>query len=312
MGRNFFKKKIGLALGGGGARGVSHIGVLKVLEEENIPIHVIVGTSIGALVGGAYASGTSPERIGEKVENLISSREFQSSALKSVESALAGEDENFFRKIRSFLKSQIFLIQMLLRPSILSADQLKTIIEYFIPDINIEDCPIPFRAVATNLTSGEPVIFSSGPLRTAVLASSAVPGAIEPIPYEGQLLSDGGIVSPVPVETARKEGADLVIAVPVDRSLPIHEEFKTAKDIFYQAAEITCRIVEKHELEQADVIIRPNVKDLHWINFSRALDLIGEGEKAARESIPQIKKKMSLWASLIYNLKQLGGQAHGR
>lgn len=310
--RRIFVRKIGLALGGGGARGVSHIGVLKVLEEEGIPIHVIVGTSIGALVGGAYASGTPPDKIAEKVENLISSREFQTSAIKSVESAFVGEDESFFKRIRTFLKSQIFLIQMLLRPSIISADHLESLIEFFIPDINIEDCPITFRAVATDLNSGEPVVFSSGPLRKAILASSAVPGAVEPIAHQGRLLSDGGIVSPVPVEIARQEGADIVIAVPVDRSLPIQEEFRTAKDIFYQAAEITCRIVERHELEQADIIVRPNVRELHWSNFSRALDLIGEGEKAARESLPIIKAQISLFGSLIHGLKRLGGKANGR
>ncbi|HOJ51668.1 MAG TPA: patatin-like phospholipase family protein [Syntrophales bacterium] len=306
-----WRKKVGLALGGGGARGVSHIGVLQVLEDAQIPIDVIVGTSIGALVGGAYASGTSPTELAEKVETFIASREFQSSVLKSVEAAFAAEEESFLKKVRSFLKSQFFLIQMLLRPSILSASQLESLIDYFIPEMNIEDCRLPFRAVAADLKSGEPFVFSSGSLRRAILASSAVPGAIEPIDYDGKLLSDGGIVSPVPVETARKEGAQVVIAVPVDRSLPTQEEFKTAKDIFYQASEITCRIVERHELEQADIIIRPNVKDLHWSNFSRALDLIKEGEKAAKESLPEIKTRLSLVSSIIYGLKRLGGKHHG-
>lgn len=303
--KKLFRKKIGLALGGGGARGVSHIGVLKVLEEAHIPTHLIVGTSIGALVGGAYASGIKPHEMENKVEAFIASEEFQSSALKSLENFFADEGNSFLKKIQSFLKNQFYLVQMLLRPSILPAEQLAHLIDFFLPDINIEECQIPFRAVATDLNTGEIVVFSSGPLRKAVLASSAVPGAIEPVPYQGRFLSDGGIVSPVPVETARKEGADIVIAVPVDRSMPIQEEFRTARDVFFQASEITSRIIEKHELEGADVIIRPSVKDLHWTNFSRAIDLVKEGEKAAYASLPTIKAKQSIFSLFTRRL-------HGR
>lgn len=295
---NIFRKKIGLALGGGGARGVSHIGVLKVLDEARIPIHLIAGTSIGALVGGAYASGLSPEEIAEKMETFVASREFQSSALRSLESAFAEEQTTLMGKIQSFVKNQLCLIQMLFRPSLLSADHLESLITYFIPEIDIADCRVAFRAVATDITTGEPFVFSSGSLRKAVLASSAVPGAVEPIPHEEKLLADGGIVAPVPVRVAKAEGVDMVIAVPVDRSLPIHDEFKTARDVLYQASEITTRIVEKYELAQADVIITPNAHNLHWSHFSRACDLIQEGEKAARASLPLIKAKRFVFSKI--------------
>jgi NTE family protein len=120
------------------------------------------------------------------------------------------------------------------------------------------------------------------------MASCAVPGAIEPIREGKRLLSDGGIVSLVPVNVARKEGADIVIAVAVDR-IRTDEELKTVKDIYYRACEITSGKLEKYELMDADIIIRPDVKNLHWAGFSQAIDFVKEGEKAARECFPVSK-----------------------
>ncbi|MBM4271036.1 MAG: hypothetical protein FJ139_02590 [Deltaproteobacteria bacterium] len=297
--KRLFRKKIGLALGGGGARGLSHIGVLKIFEKEGIPIDIIAGTSIGALVGGAYACGFSPDKLEIKVEEFINSEEFQSSAVKSMAKAFGREGETLTERVQGFLKNQYYLIQMLFRPGILSTDHLQSMINYFIPDIQIQDCRIPFRAIATDLMTGDQIVFSNGSLRQAVMASSAVPGAIEPMRYGEKLLSDGGIVSLIPVNVARKEGADIVIAVAVDRRLRTDEEFKTAKDIYYRACEITSDKLEKYELAEADVVIRPDVMNLHWTSFSRAIDLVKEGEKAARESLPIIQEKRSFISSVI-------------
>jgi len=158
-----FGKRIGLALGGGGARGVSHIGVLKVLEEASVPISVIAGTSVGALVGGAYASGSSPAEIAGKVESFLTSVEFQSSTLKALEKVFSEESAGFLEKIQSFVKNQLFLLQILLRPSLMSADQWGSLINYFVPEIDIAECRRPFRAVATDLMTGEPYVFRRDP-----------------------------------------------------------------------------------------------------------------------------------------------------
>jgi len=302
----WLKKRIGLVLGGGGARGLSHIGVLKVFEQENIPVDIIVGTSIGAMIGGAYACGISSQELERKVREYVSSAEFQSSAIKAMGDIYGREQEGLTQKIQSFLKNQFYLVQMLFKPGILSLDTFQSMIHTFIPDIQIEDTRIPFRAVATDLITGEQIVFYKGSLRQAVIASSAVPGAIEPVKEGERLLSDGGIISLIPVNIARKEGADVVIAVAVDRDLRTDEELSTAKDIYYRACEITSAKLEEYELMGADIIIRPDVKNIHWTSFTEAIDLIREGEKAARDSIRNVRDKRSIVKTWINSIKTLG------
>jgi NTE family protein len=282
------KKRIGLALGGGGARGLAHVGVLKVLERERIPIDLIVGTSIGALVGGAYASGVSPDELRMKVDVYLSSPEFQSSAMKAFETAHAKGDLGLTEKIQTYLRGTFYLIQAMFKPGILPNEDFQTMINYFIPDIQIEETRIPFRAVATDLVSGKEITFSKGPLRQAVMASCAVPGAIAPLKEGERLLSDGGIICVVPSSVARQEGADIVIAVAVDRDIRL-EELRTVVDVYQRVNEVMCEKLKNYELANADVVILPEVGDLHWSNFSEAMNLIDEGEKATREKLDDIR-----------------------
>jgi len=285
------KKRIGLALGGGGARGLAHIGVLMVLERERIPIDLIVGTSIGALVGGAYASGFSPVELQKKMGAYLNSPEFQSSAMKAFETAHAKEELGLTEKIQTYLRNTFYLIQAVFKPGILPNEDFETIINYFIPDIQIEETRIPFRAVATDLVGGEEITFSKGSLRQAVMASCAVPGAIAPLKEGKRLLSDGGIVCLVPSSVARQEGADIVISVAVDRCIG-PEELRTVMDVYQRVNEIMGEKLKDYELANADVVILPEVGDLHWSNFSDAMNLIDEGEKAAREKLDDIRNVM--------------------
>ncbi len=282
------RKRIGLALGGGGGRGLAHIGVLRVLERERIPIDLIVGTSIGALVGGTYASGISPDELQKRVDAYLNSPEFQSSAMKAFETAHAKGELGLTGKIQSYFRNTFYLIQAMFKPGILSNEDFQTTINYFIPDIQIEETRIPFRAVATDLVSGEQIIFSHGPLRQAVMASCAVPGAIAPLKEGERLLSDGGIILLVPSSVARQEGADIVISVAVDHCIG-SEELRNVVDVYYRVREIMGEKLKKYELAEADVVILPEVGDLHWSNFSQAMDLIDEGERAAREKLDDIR-----------------------
>ncbi|HVO66630.1 MAG TPA: patatin-like phospholipase family protein [Syntrophales bacterium] len=304
------RKRIGLALGGGGARGLCHIGVLRVFEQEDIPVNVIAGTSIGALVGGAYACGISADELERKVQDYINSEEFKSSVIKTISDAYSGRQEDLTQKIQSFLKNQFYLIQMLFKPGILSTDDFQSMIEYFIPDVLIQNTLIPFRAVATDLITGDQVIFSEGSLRQAVTASCSVPGVIEPVIDGKRLLSDGGIISMTPVSIAKREGVDIVIAVAVDRDLHTDEELKTVKDIYYRASEITSIKLEKYELLEADIVIKPDVKNLHWTGFSDAIDLIKEGEKAAKEVLYNIRNKRSFFKTWVKSIRTLASRGN--
>ncbi|MBN2034381.1 MAG: patatin-like phospholipase family protein [Deltaproteobacteria bacterium] len=298
------RRKIGLALGGGGARGLAHIGVLKVLDRENIPIHMIAGTSIGALIGAAFSGGTSPEELQEKVEAYLHSPKFQSSAIKAIEDANAKGELTLGRRVQSFFRNRYFLVQAMLKPGLFPSRELQEIIEYFVPDIQIEETKIPFRALATDLVRGTQILFSSGSLRQAVIASCAVPGAIAPVKVEDRLLSDGGIICLIPCTVVRKEGADVVIAVSVDRDICTKSEFATAVRIYQRVSDIMCARLKDHELAEADVVIAPMVGDLHWSEFSQALTLIDEGEKAAFEKLDLIRSAVPR-SKHWFNLKDL-------
>ena len=283
------KKRVGLALGGGGARGLAHIGVLKVLEKEEIPIDLIVGTSIGALVGGAYAAGSSSDELQRKAEAYLNSDEFRSSTIRAFEAAHAKGEISLAHKIETYLRNHFYMIQAMFKPGILSNEDFRVTIDYFIPDIQIEETRIPFRAVATDLVSGEEITFSEGSLRQAVLASCAVPGAITPLKEGRRLLSDGGIICRVPGSVARQEGADIVIAVVVDRGIG-SEELRNVVDIYLRVSEIMGERLKQYELTEADVVVLPEVGDLHWSSFSQAMNLIDEGEKAAREKLDEMRR----------------------
>jgi NTE family protein len=182
---NMTKTKIALVLGGGGARGLAHIGVLKVLEKNHLPIDIIVGTSIGALIGGFYAARTSIELI-EKMALSVD--------LKFVAKMLAP----------SFSTS-----------GLVDGERVRSFLGKFLGEIKIEDMTIPFSSVATDLTTGEEVIFTSGSLVDAIMASIAIPMLFNPVHYQNRYLVDGGLVNPLPVSVAYRLGAEVIIAANV-------------------------------------------------------------------------------------------------
>jgi NTE family protein len=288
-------KKVGLALGGGGVRGLAHIGVLKVLEQEGIEIDLIVGTSVGALIGGAYAAGMAPREITAKVDSYLKSPEFEESAIKSIGMSFSPGPKSIFQKVQTFTRNQYYLVRALFGRSILPSKEFQSIINYLLPDMDIRDTRIPFSAVSTDLITGGQIVLSEGSLRQAVLASSSVPGAAEPVRMGEWLLADGGVTSLVPVYATRKAGADVVIAVMVDRDLPADTAIETAKDVLYRAGEITANALEAAELQNADVIIRPAVGDLHWTDFSRSKDMVIIGEDAARVALKKINASLPLY-----------------
>jgi len=197
------------------------------------------------------------------------------------------------------MQNKFLLLQAMFKPGILSAEEFQSMINFFIPDILIQDTLIPFRTVTTDLISGEQIIFSEGPMREAVMASSAVPGAIGPRKKGKMLLSDGGIISLVPVNATRREGADIVIAVNITRGVFSDDKLESAQEICDRAADITSYYLTDCELAGADVIIRPEVGNLHWSDFFHAGNLIAGGEKAARKSIPGIRKAIPLFRRLF-------------
>ena len=290
----WYGNKVGLALGGGGVRGMAHIGVLKVLEDEGINIDLIAGTSVGALIGGAYACGLSPKEISARIDAYMRSPEFEDSTIKSLGLSLSSQPKKPLHKLLDLVKSRYLLARAFFKPAILPVEDFQSLINSLLPDIDVSQTKIPFFAVSTDLITGRQVVFSDGPLRQAVLASSSVPGAVEPVRKGDWLLADGGITSLVPVYAARSAGADTVIAVMVDRELPQDFRIETATDVIYRAGEITSGALQAEELKSADVVIHPAVGSLHWSDFSRSRDMIKIGEEAARDALSLINASLPL------------------
>ncbi|NPU84280.1 MAG: hypothetical protein HPY65_07305 [Syntrophaceae bacterium] len=289
-------KKVALALGGGGVRGFSHVGVLAVFEQERIDIDLIAGTSAGALIGGAYAAGSSPKEIQKRIDEYIASPAFQDSELKAIGLSVSPvENSGRLTQLQTYLRGRYYMLRSVFRPSILPPKDFASLIDFFIPDIDIRDTRVPFLTVATDLLKGQEVVFSEGSLRQAVLASCSVPGAVEPVRWGEWLLADGGITSLVPVRAARKAGADVVIAVVVDRDPLETAQFETAQDVFYRAGEITSDRLQAEELRDADVVIRPRVGDLHWMDFTRARDLMRIGQEATLEALGKIEEALPVY-----------------
>jgi NTE family protein len=287
------KSRVGLALGGGGARGISHIGVLKVFESRCVPIDMIAGTSMGALVGGAYAAGFTAKELEKRTTEFLSSSLFKDSALSALQRERLAEEKGLTSRIHGYVRSRLCEVHALFRPGVLSQEEFRPVIEYFIPDIGFEDTRMPFRAVATDLVSGDQVVFDNGSLRQAVVASCAVPGAVEPLKEGGRLLSDGGIICLVPASVARENGAELVIAVEVGPDIFLEKELRSALSVYYRASDIMAHRLTGYELRDADIIIRPGVGTLGWADFSKAEEVIAAGENAAAAQLKIILSSAS-------------------
>jgi NTE family protein len=251
---------IGLALGGGFARGFAHLGVLQVLEQNHIPISCIAGTSVGSILGAAYASGASLARIKATCRTLR------------------------FRDIARWRVSRLGLA---------SNHRLGDLIEHVFEARQFEELQIPLAVVATDLNTGEPVSLTEGNLIDAIRASCAFPGLFEPVEIGTRCLADGALVAPVPTRAARDLGASFVLGV----SVGIQDGYRGAPTNIFQVVSRAVSAAQKHQLEiwerYADLVLRPNVQGLAWDDFDRADEAIEAGAAATRNALPRIQKYLS-------------------
>jgi NTE family protein len=254
------KPKIGLALGSGAARGLAHIGVMKILEKNNIPIDFIAGSSIGALVGGLYVSGLSIE----KIERL----------------ALDMTNRDMFSLVDPyFLPTKNGLIK---------GERIKVFIDNQIRVKNIEDCRIPFSATATDIKTGEIVVLDKGNLVDAIRASISMPLVFQPVEMDGKILVDGGVAASVPVEIVKKMGADIVIAVNLDNHYYNEDWAPGWFDIAQDSMNIMRHYLSHYESQSADIVLNLDLGSNKWYDFVNGQDKILAGEKVMEEKIPRL------------------------
>ena len=268
------KMKVGLALGSGAARGLAHIGVLEVLQQEGIPIDIITGTSAGALIGALYASSLDTSKIKQLALDVAHKR-----LIPLVDPSLP-------------------------KTGLIKGQKIKELISQSIGgDIAFSDLKIPFACIATDIDTGEEVVIDHGSVAEAVRASISIPAVFTLTKWEGRYLVDGNLVNPVPVNILKRMGADLTIAVSVspdvtDRKKQVKKEryMDSRKPnmigIIMQSIHIATYALVKASLEEADIVIGPQVAHTGSADFHHAEEFIRLGKLAAQDSIPEIRRKL--------------------
>jgi NTE family protein len=256
------KIKIGLALGGGAARGFAHIGVIKALEAQGIFPDIVVGTSAGSVVGALYAAGSN-------------GFELQRTAMDMDEAAISDWALPFFSKVSGVLKG----------------DALQNYVNKAVRNVPIERLKIPFGAVATDLNTGKPILFQRGNTGQAVRASSAVPSVFQPVKIGNRSYVDGGLVAPVPVKFARDMGADFIIAVNISTQTEA-QAAASSLEVLMQTFSIMGQRLNYYELKEADVVITPALGGMGGSDFAGRNRAILAGEQAAAAMMPQIKARL--------------------
>ena len=283
------RRKITLVLGGGGVRGLAHLGVLKVLEEEDIPIERIVGTSAGAIIGAMYARRPAAEPLIERVLEFLSSSAFRRLNLKfDLDSRERGEKPSILDRVLHGLKRQLAMELLFRRPAIFSSDILRRLVGGLVGDGHVEESVLPLHITALDLVTGERAVLSSGDLRSAVVASSSVPGFFPPIEREGRLLTDAGLVENMGVDAARELGADRIVAVSLNSVIEPISEFPTGIDVIFRNEEIGTKLSNDRCKLLADIVLEPNVEGRYWLDFRAPEDVIEAGAEATRRKVREL------------------------
>lgn len=280
--------KIGLALGGGGVRGMAHLGVLSVFKREGIPIHAIAGSSMGAIVGAAYT--LNPEYGGKHLTDLL--HEIDDAIPERLKESSDAPD-SFLGKLQQFINVEHFVLDTVSGWSVLPEDLAKEALEKLTLDKKIEDAILPLAIVAVDLLSGKKIVFKQGPAAIALQASSAIPGFFPPVAYQNMLLVDGAIVDVVPADVVRAMGVDVVIAVDVDQSGQ-QSEISNGFDAFLRAIELSGESNKHHFLKNADVIIHPDFGEtIVTFDISKIEHCVKAGVEATEKALPKIRALLS-------------------
>lgn len=259
------KPKIALVLGGGAARGFAHVGVIRVLEQEKIPIDMIVGTSVGSLIGAIYAANQNSFELEWTAFMLEKDHLFDFTVLSAFTSMGPVKGD----KLEEFVRSKV-------------------------PVPNIENLKLPFAAVATDLNRGSRVVLDRGPVAKAVHASSAIPGVFNPVDYQGRLLVDGGVMDNIPISVARERGADIVIAVDISENV-VNFNITNMVDVVLQSVNIVFNENVGFKKKEADILITPAVGSVAMLDFTQKKRCMQAGIEAAQRAMPEIRKKIEEW-----------------
>jgi len=268
---------------GGGSRGLAHIGILDVFQSKGLTPPIIVGTSMGGLVGGLFASGFSPERLKKVAEELGSKDFLQKSNFPFLSKKM--------RTMIDILMFESYKNRLLRKIGLDRKDRMEEYLKSLVGEMNIEDLPVKFACNAVDLISGKEIIFEKGKLYKALRATMSLPIVFEPVRGDDMLLVDGGVLDNAPVEIARKLGAERTVLVDIHRpikKIPA-EEVKNTFQLVHRMVDTMIANTTDEKMKQADLIIRVDL-DIDLLDFSNSAKIIEEGAKSAEEKIDKIKK----------------------
>ncbi|MGQ0552614.1 MAG: patatin-like phospholipase family protein [Planctomycetota bacterium] len=276
-----------LVLGGGGFKGMAHLGVLRVLQQHGIRIEAVYGTSVGALVGATYCWLGDAEQAHDLTLRFLSSEGFRNHSISGFKRR-PGRIPLVSRMV-SGLRRQVALERIFRRSSAFGGSALRFIVRSLVPKIDIRELRLPLSIGALDLEHGEVILMTRGDLCTAVTASGAVPGFFPPVEWEGRLLCDAGIVNNLPVAPARRSGATRLLAVDLSDGLSPLRSTAVGLDLLLRAQEISTRLANRTWGGGADLVIRPQLGGRHWLDTSDLASVISAGADAARQALPAIR-----------------------
>lgn len=302
-------RRITLALGGGGARGVAHLGVAQTLIDAGYVIDRIVGISIGSLAGAMLAFEPDIQKTQSRAVQFLMSPSFRRHQELMFGAAQPTADEggglfNWYDKIKHYLRGNRLMYRVATRPGLLPALILQDVTERLLPEADIRDARIPLSIVAIDLRSGQRVILNSGPLRPAVQGSSAIPGIFPPVEYDGMELCDVGVLCSVPAVEARGLSDSVVVAVEVATRITPIRGCSTALDVLMRVDEVGEVLFRRYVRAAADIVIRPDVDHIPWFDFTRPQSLIDAGRRAATRVLRQLDD--------LFRRRERGLQPRGR
>jgi NTE family protein len=298
--------KTALVLSGGSARALAHLGVLQGIEKLCISADMIVGASMGALIGALYAFHGDAQKVSRITREFLDNALFRDALSLATEDAHDNADSGFFQRFAVHLRKGMFCSRSLTRPSIISPDLYLDILTEIIPDVPVKSLSIPFAAVAMDLGSGQEVVLRSGSLRQAVAASAAIPGILPAVAWQGRSLVDGSWLDNVPVTPAIALGAHFVVAVDAAwESSSLRVSPRSAVEIAFRSNEITRIILNQQRRAVGDVLLVPEVDRVLWSDF-RAIDrCIAAGNEVVAANCGHIRRQR-----LFRQLISLGGWIH--
>jgi len=283
--------KVGLSLNGGAARGLIHLGAVEELEQARVPIDMIGGCSIGAMIGAMYALTPNAEHVKRQLFGFLENNEDPIIPVELIGDESSGERRSILRKITHSLRLSIYYGISLAQVSLLSTAQLKENLAKVVPDVDFSECKIPFVCSATDITNNREYYFTKGSILDAVTISCSIPGLYPPVLHEGVQLVDGGWSALHLTEKLRDMDAGFIIAVDILQDIK-EQKFTSGLDVVLRSNMAARNVLCQEQLKSADAVIRPDTCDVNWWDFSRAKECFVDGKQQTAEQITQIKQKI--------------------